>query len=115
MSMLSRLIGRPVAVAMFFLAVVFLGAISFQRLPIDLLPDIAYPNLVIYTSYPNVAPEDVERLVKERGEQCVAAVPGREQIETVSRESASLVSPRIARGTDMDFATLNVREKLDNV
>jgi len=115
MSMLSRLIGRPVAVAMFFLAVVFLGAISFQRLPIDLLPDIAYPNLVIYTSYPNVAPEDVERLVTERVEQYVAAVPGIEQIESVSREGASLVTLRFAWGTDMDFAALNVREKLDNV
>jgi hydrophobic/amphiphilic exporter-1 (mainly G- bacteria), HAE1 family len=45
---LSRLaVRRPVAVSMFFLAVVLLGSISFARLPIDLLPDVSYPRLVI--------------------------------------------------------------------
>lgn len=115
MSLPSRVIGRPVAVAMLFLAVVFLGAISFQRLPIDLLPDIAYPKLVVYTSYPNVAPAEVERLVTERVERQVAGVPGVEHIESSSREGVSLVSLRFGWGTDMDFAALNVREKLDNV
>ena len=56
---------RPVAVAMLFLAVVLLGSISFVRLPIDLLPDVSYPQLVVYTSYPDVAPAEVERLVTE--------------------------------------------------
>jgi HAE1 family hydrophobic/amphiphilic exporter-1 len=100
---------------MLFLAVVFLGAISFQRLPIDLLPDIAYPKLVVYTSYPNVAPAEVERLVTERVERNVAGVPGVEHVESSSREGVSLVTLRFGWGTDMDFAALNVREKLDNV
>ncbi len=115
MSLPSRVIGRPVAVAMLFLAVVFLGAISFKRLPIDLLPDIAYPKLVVYTSYPNVAPAEVERLVTERVERNVAGVPGIERVESTSREGVSLVTLRFGWGTDMDFAALNVREKLDNV
>jgi hypothetical protein len=68
-------IGRPVAVAMFFLAVVFLGVISFTRLPVDLLPDIAYPKLVIYTTDPETAPAEVERFVTEPIEQAVAACP----------------------------------------
>jgi HAE1 family hydrophobic/amphiphilic exporter-1 len=115
MSLPSRAIGRPVAVAMLFLAVVFLGLISFRRLPIDLLPDIAYPRLVVYTSYPNVAPAEVERLVTEPVERYVSAVPGVERIESVSREGVSLVTLRFAWGTNMDFAALNVREKLDNL
>lgn len=115
MSLTSRVIERPVAVTMLFLAVVFLGAISFQRLPIDLLPDIAYPKLVVYTSYPNVAPAEVERLVTERVERNVAGVPGVEHVQSSSREGVSLVTLRFGWGTDMDFAALNVREKLDNV
>lgn len=115
MSIPSRVIGRPIAVAMLFMAVIFLGAISFQRLPIDLLPDISYPKLVIYTSYPNVAPAEVERLVTERVERNVAGVPGIEHMESISREGVSLITLRFAWGTDMDFAALNVREKLDNV
>jgi hydrophobic/amphiphilic exporter-1 (mainly G- bacteria), HAE1 family len=115
MSLPRLSISRPVGVAMFFIAVICLGIISFTRLPIDLLPDIAYPKLVVYTSYPSVAPAEVERFVTERVEQQVSTVPGIEKVESVSREGVSLVLLRFAWGTDMDFAALNVREKLDQL
>lgn len=115
MSLTKLAIARPVAVAMFFIAIVTLGLISFTRLPIDLLPDIAYPKLVVYTSYPSVAPAEVERFVTERVEQQVSTVPGVTKVESLSREGVSLVLLRFAWGTDMDFAALNVREKLDQL
>ncbi|MDH5804865.1 MAG: efflux RND transporter permease subunit, partial [Gemmatimonadota bacterium] len=96
MSLSSHSTNRPVAVAMLFLAVALLGGISFNRLPIDLLPDIAYPRLVVYTSYPDVAPREVERFVTERVEQAVAATPGVEGVESVSREGISLVTIRFS-------------------
>ena len=106
---------RPVAVAMLVLAVVLLGAISYVRLPIDLLPDVSFPRLVVHTGYPDVAPAEVERLVTERIESQAAAVPGVEKVTSVSQEGVSLVTLRFAWGTDMDFAALNVRERLDNI
>jgi HAE1 family hydrophobic/amphiphilic exporter-1 len=108
-------IGRPVAVAMLSIAIVFLGGLSLTRLPVDLLPDIAYPRLVIYTSYPNVGPAEVERFVTEPIEQRVSRVPGKEHMESVTREGISLVTLQFAWGTDMDFAALNVREALDRL
>jgi HAE1 family hydrophobic/amphiphilic exporter-1 len=115
MSLPKFSIGRPVGVAMFYVAVVALGIISFTRLPIDLLPDIAYPKLVIYTTYKDVAPSEVERFVTEPIEQQVARVPGVEQVESISRDGVSLVVLRFAWGTDMDFAALNVRERVDQI
>ena len=106
---------RPVAVAMLVLAVVLLGAISFRRLPIDLLPDVSFPRLVIYTTYSNVAPAEIERLVTEPIEQQGAAVPGFEKVTSVSQDGVSLVTLQFSWGTDMDFAALNVRERLDNI
>lgn len=106
---------RPVAVAMLVLAVVLLGGISYVRLPIDLLPDVSFPRLVVHTGYPDVAPAEVERLVTERIESQAAAVPGVEKVTSVSQEGVSLVTLRFAWGTDMDFAALNVRERLDNI
>jgi len=108
-------VGRPVAVAMFVLAVLFLGGISFARLPIDLLPSVAYPRLVVYTPYPDVGPTEVERFISERIERVVSRVPGVERVESVSREGVSLVTLLFSWGTDMDFAALNVREQLDNI
>ena len=106
---------RPVAVAMLVLAVVLLGIISFTRLPIDLLPDVSFPRLVIYTTYSNVAPAEIERLITEPIEQRGVAVPGVEKVTSLSQDGVSLVTLRFAWGTDMDFAALNVREKLDEL
>jgi HAE1 family hydrophobic/amphiphilic exporter-1 len=100
---------------MLFLGVVLLGAISYVRLPIDLLPDVSYPRLVVYTLYPEVAPSEVERLVTERVEAAAATVPGVDRVSSTSRYGVSLVTIRFAWGTDMDFAMLNVRERMDNV
>jgi HAE1 family hydrophobic/amphiphilic exporter-1 len=100
---------------MLFLAIVFLGGISFLRIPIDLLPDVAYPRLVVYTQYSDVGPAEVERFVTEPIERGVSRVSGVERVESVSREGVSLVTLRFSWGTDMDFAALNVREQLDNL
>jgi len=100
---------------MLFLGVLLLGLISFARLPIDLLPDVSYPRLVVYTSYPDVAPAEVERLITERVEANAAAVPGLEEVTSITREGVSLVTLRFAWGVDMDFAMLNLRERLDDL
>jgi HAE1 family hydrophobic/amphiphilic exporter-1 len=100
---------------MLFLAIVLLGVISYLRLPIDLLPDVSYPRLVIYTVYEEVAPAEVERRITEPIEGAAAAVPGVERVTSTSRYGLSLVTLRFAWGTDMDFAMLNVRERMDNV
>jgi HAE1 family hydrophobic/amphiphilic exporter-1 len=100
---------------MLFVGVIFLGIISFVRIPIDLLPDVSYPRLVVYTQYPDVGPAEVERFVTEPIERGVSRVPGVERVESVSREGVSLVTLRFSWGTDMDFAALNVREQLDNL
>ena len=110
MSIPSTSVRRPVAVAMLFLAVILLGLISYARLPIDLLPDVSYPRLVIYTSYPDVAPSEVEDRITRTLEAQGAAVPGVERITSVSREGVSLITLRFAWGTDRDFAMLNLRE-----
>ncbi len=106
---------RPVAVAMLFLAIILLGIISYVRLPIDLLPDVSYPRLVIFTTYENAAPADVERIITRQIEGGAASVAGVERTESVSREEVSLVTLQFAWGTDMDFAMLNVREQIDEI
>ncbi|HEX5521609.1 MAG TPA: efflux RND transporter permease subunit, partial [Longimicrobiaceae bacterium] len=82
---------------------------------VDLLPDIAFPRLVVYTGAAGAAPAEVERFVSEPVEQAVATVAGAQEVESISREGVSLVVVRFAWGTDMDFAALGVRERLDGV
>jgi HAE1 family hydrophobic/amphiphilic exporter-1 len=108
-------IRRPVATTMLYLAVGVLGAVSFARLPIDLLPDVSFPTLSVWTTYPDAGPAEVERFVTEPVEAVVSRVPAVRSVDSRSREGQSLVRLQFHWGTDMEFAMLHVRERLDNL
>lgn len=106
---------RPVATAMLYVGIAVLGVVSFLRLPIDLLPDVAFPTLSVWTTYSDAGPAEVERFITEPIEQQLYSIPGARRISSRSREGQSLVQLQFAWGTDMEFATLHTREKLDNL
>lgn len=106
---------RPVATAMLYVGIAVVGVVSFLRLPIDLLPDVAFPTLSVWTTYSDAGPAEVERWVTEPIEQSLYSVPGARGISSRSREGQSLVQLEFAWGTDMEFATLHTRENLDNL
>ncbi len=105
---------RPVTTLMFFLAIVLLGFVSLRELSVDLLPDISYPRLSVITRYPGVAPEEIESFVTQPLEAAVSRIPGLRRVESVSEEEQSYMTLEFAWGTDMDFAMLHTREKLDS-
>ncbi len=113
---ISRLaIRRPVFTVMAVLIVVLLGVVSLNRLPIDLMPDITYPTLSIMASYENASPEEMEELVTRPIEEAMTAVPGVEEVTSISSEGASQVRVNFSWGNDLDAAASDVRDRLDRV
>lgn len=113
---ISRLsVNRPVSIIMVFLAVILLGFISWTRLPQELFPAITYPQITVVTSYENAAPEEIESLITKIIEEAVGTVNNVKRISSISKEGLSLTMAEFNWGTNMDFAALNVREKIDLV
>lgn len=108
-------IRRPITVGMITLAVIMFGIVALLRLPINLLPDISYPSLTVETKYAQAAPNEVENLVSKPIEEAVAVVSGVQRITSRSRAGVSEVTMEFGWGTNMDFAALDVREKIDLV
>ena len=106
---------KPVTITMAAAAVVIFGIIAFNRLSIDLLPDITFPTLTIRTNYPGSAPAEVENLISVPIEEAVGVVSGVVSISSISRPGLSDVVVEFNWGTRMDFASLEIREKLDRV
>ncbi len=104
---------RPVTTVMVFLGILLLGFISWSRLPQELYPPITYPQLTVVTFYKDAAPEEMEILITKPVEEAVGTVSGVRRISSISKEETSLVIAEFAWGTDMDFAGLGVREKID--
>ena len=106
-------INRPVAISLFTVAALIFGFISFSRLNLNLLPDISYPTLTIKTEYPGTAPSEIENIISKPIEETCGVVDNVIRISSVSRAELSEVTIEFAWNTNMDFATLKVREKLD--
>ncbi len=115
MSVTQTAIRRPVTVGMFFVAVALFGYVSLERLPLNLLPDISYPSLTVQTDYEDAAPEEIESLLTRPIEEAAGVSSGLTRISSVSRAGQSEVVLEFAWGTNMDLASLDVREKLDLV
>lgn len=104
---------RRVTIAMFTLAVVLFGFVSFTRLKINLLPDLTYPTLTIRTEYPGAAPAEIENLISKPIEEALGVVKNVNRVSSISRSGQSDVMLEFEWGTQMDYAGLDVREKLD--
>jgi HAE1 family hydrophobic/amphiphilic exporter-1 len=115
MRFISGVIGRPVTVTMFTLGVLVFGYFSFERLEVNLMPDISYPSITIRTDYEGAAPEEVEDLISKPIEEALAAVRNLTQISSVSRAGSSDVILELGWDADLDQAILDIRQKIDLV
>ena len=113
MKIIDFSIRRKVTIAMFTLGIILFGFVSLSRLKINLLPELSYPTLTVRTAYEGAAPAEIENLVTKPIEEALGVVKNVEQVRSISRTGQSDVTLEFAWGTEMDFASIDVREKLD--
>ncbi|MCL1816542.1 MAG: efflux RND transporter permease subunit [Clostridiales bacterium] len=106
---------RPVTFIMLLLAIALVGAVCFSSLSIDLMPQIELPYALVMITYPNASPEEVENLITRPIEQVMATLENLEGLMSISTSGTSIVGVQFAMKTDMNFATLNMREKISMV
>ncbi|MFZ2752898.1 MAG: efflux RND transporter permease subunit [Lysobacteraceae bacterium] len=106
---------RRVTIAMMTITLVLFGVIALGDLKVNLLPDLSYPTLTVRTEYTGAAPSEIETLISEPVEEAVGVVKGLRKLKSVSRTGQSDVVLEFAWGTDMDQASLEVRDKMEVV
>jgi HAE1 family hydrophobic/amphiphilic exporter-1 len=97
---------------MLMLMVVVLGLFSFFSMPRDLTPKIEFPMALVLCTYENAAPQEVESLVTKPLETALASVEGLEAMYSITLQGQSIVALQFEMRQDMNFATLNMREKI---
>lgn len=113
MKLIATSIRRPVTVFIVAVAALVFGVVAFQDLATDLLPDVTYPSLTVRTEWDGAAPQEIESLLTRPVENAVGVVENLLQVTSSSRSGLSEVTLEFAWGTAMDFAALDVRERLD--
>ncbi|MDH5821483.1 efflux RND transporter permease subunit [Luteimonas sp. RD2P54] len=106
---------RRVTVAMVTISFLLFGLIALGDLRVNLLPDLSYPTLTVRTEYTGAAPAEIETLISEPVEEALGVVKGLRKLKSISRTGQSDVVLEFAWGTDMDQASLDVRDKLESL
>ncbi|OQW68716.1 MAG: cation transporter [Proteobacteria bacterium ST_bin12] len=94
------------------LAIAVLGMFSYQKLPIDAVPDITNIQVQINTSAPGYAPLETEQRITYPIETVMAGLPKLEQTRSISRYGLSQVTVIFEEGTDIFFARQLVSERI---
>ena len=105
-------IKRPVFVVMIILSILTLGLVGYSRLPVDLLPNVDFPNIFVVTQYPGASSDEIEQLITKPMENALAGVEDLDTLASISREGSSLVIITFTSSADIKYAELTVREKV---
>ena len=106
---------KPFTVVVAIVMVLILGYVSFTRMTTDLLPSMELPYAVVITTYPGASPEEVESTVTIPIEESMATISNIENVASISNENYSLVILEFGETTNMDSASLDMRESLDQL
>ena len=97
-------------------ALALLGVAAWRNVPIELLPDTELPRLSVQAWWPGASPETTEALLTAPIEAQIEQVRGVSKITSTSEEQfgagTASIQVEFARGTDMDFARLDLSERL---
>lgn len=113
MSIVAFATHRRVTIGMVTLTLALFGFIALGDLKVNLLPDLSYPTLTVRTEYEGAAPLEIESLISQPVEEAIGVVKNVRKIHSVSRTGQSDVILEFSWGTNMEMASLEVRDKLD--
>ncbi len=94
------------------LAVAAFGVYSYQRLPIDAVPDITNVQVQVNTAAPGYSPLEAEQRITFPIETAMAGLPKLDYTRSLSRYGLSQITVVFKDGTDIYFARQQVGERI---
>ncbi|WP_442795893.1 efflux RND transporter permease subunit [Pelobium manganitolerans] len=111
--MVRFLIHKPVAVLTIYLAFVLLGLVAVQQIPVSPLPNVDIPEIIVHVNRHNVGTKELESTVVKPLKNSLLQVLDLENLHTVTNAGNAIIKLRFNYGTSLDYAFLEVNEKID--
>ena len=106
-------IERPVATALFMVAIVLAGLVGFRLLPLSALPQVDYPTIQVQTLYPGASPEVMSQTVTAPLERQLGEMAGLARMSSVSTAGASVITLQFNLGESLDVAEQEVQAAIN--
>jgi multidrug efflux pump len=104
---------RPVATTLLMAAILLVGYVGYQELPISALPEVDYPTMQIVTFYPGASPEVMASSVTAPLERQFGQVPGLQQMTSTSSDGSSVITLQFTLSLNIDVAEQEVQQAIN--
>lgn len=111
--MIKTSVKKPFTVLVGVILVIVLGVVAFTRMTTDLLPNIEFPYMIVYTVDAGASPEKVETEVTDVMEAALGTTTGLKELQSVSNENVSVVFMEFEQGTDMNAVSIEMNNTLE--
>jgi len=115
MNIIRLSIERPIAIVAMVLMIVLFGYVALQRIPIQMAPDVRQPVIIIKTSWPGAAPQEVEREIINPQEDELKGLEGVRKMTSKAQRNQGEVTLEFGPEINFDRALLLVANRLDRV
>jgi multidrug efflux pump len=106
-------IERPVATSLLMVAVMLVGIVAYQFLPLAALPEVDYPTIQVQTLYPGASPEVMTSAVTAPLERQFGQMPSLKQMSSTSSAGASVITLQFALNLSLDVAEQEVQAAIN--
>src|ERR1700742_575406 len=104
---------RPVATTLLMAAILLVGLMAFQFLPLSALPEVAYPTIQVQTFYPGASPEVMTSSVTAPLERQFGQMPSLNQMSSTSSAGASVLTLQFTLDLTLDIAEQEVQAAIN--
>ena len=111
----SFCVRRPIFASVLILLIFVIGIAGYLQLGVDRFPNIDFPIVVVTTTQPGAAPEDIETEITDKVEEAVNTISGIDELRSVTTEGVSQVVITFVLEKDVDVAAQEVRDRVNSV
>lgn len=115
MNIIRLAIERPIAVVAMVLMIILFGWVALQRIPIQMAPDVRQPVVIVKTTWPGAAPQEVEREIITPQEDELKGLEGLRRISSRAQHNQAEITLEFSPGVNLDRMLLLVANRLDRV
>jgi hydrophobe/amphiphile efflux-1 (HAE1) family protein len=113
MNFSARFIRKPIATALLMAAILLLGLISYELLPVAALPNIATPTVLVTAQFPGADAQTVASTITTPLERQFGQIPGVTQMTSSSGNESSEITLQFDRSVSVDFASQAVQAAIN--
>ncbi len=104
---------RPVATSLLMIAVLLVGIVAYQFLPLAALPEVDYPTIQVQTFYPGASPDVMTSSVTAPLEVQFGQMPSLTEMTSTSSAGASVITLQFSLDISLDIAEQEVQAAIN--